>query len=80
MFSVSGAARNSDLVIVLDGVNLEFTPRADVGLDRWHYEIQRPASLKQGTHTLTFSKGPTARDQQVQVCSIEVLEFGEEGQ
>ncbi|KIO27039.1 hypothetical protein M407DRAFT_73808 [Tulasnella calospora MUT 4182] len=93
LFSVSGAAQKSDLIILLDGRNVEFNPRKDIGRDRWHYEIrssrfalpknldsqaQTSGHLEEGTHELEFRLGPTAQSGQVQLCSVEILEFGDE--
>ncbi|KAG9019278.1 hypothetical protein FRB90_004547 [Tulasnella sp. 427] len=93
LFSVSGAAQKSDLIILLDGRNVEFSPRKDIGRDRWHYKIhsselalprnldsQVHASrgLEQGIHEIEFRLGPTAQSRQVQICSVEILEFGNE--
>ncbi|KAG8965554.1 hypothetical protein FRC00_000030 [Tulasnella sp. 408] len=93
LFSVSGAAQKSDLIILLDGRNVEFNPRKDIGRDRWHYEVhssrfalpknldspaQTSGHLEEGTHEIEFRLGPTAQSGQVQLCSVEILEFGDE--
>lgn len=93
LFSVSGAAQKSDLIILLDGRNVEFNPRKDIGRDRWHYEIHSSKSalprnldsqahasgnLEEGMHEIEFRLGPTAHSGQVQLCSVEILEFGDE--
>ncbi|KAG8944519.1 hypothetical protein FRC04_001741 [Tulasnella sp. 424] len=93
LFSVSGAAQKSDLIILLDGRNVEFNPRKDIGRDRWHYEIHSSKSalprnldsqahasghLEEGMHEIEFYLGPTAHSGQVQLCSVEILEFGDE--
>ncbi|KAG8927206.1 hypothetical protein FRC01_007830 [Tulasnella sp. 417] len=93
LFSVSGAAQKSDLIILLDGRNVEFNPRKDIGRDRWHYEIhssrlalprnldsqaQTSGHLEEGTHEIEFRLGPTAQSGQVQLCSVEIIEFGDE--
>lgn len=93
LFSVSGAAQKSDLIILLDGRNVEFNPRKDIGRDRWHYEIHSSKSalprnldsqahasghLEEGMHEIEFYLGPTAHSGQVQLCSVEILEFGNE--
>jgi len=77
-FSVSGMPLSSDLLVILDGVDLKFTPRVDVQIDRWFYEVPSPQPLSKGTHNLTFVAGPTSHQGVAQLCSVEILEYGNE--
>ncbi|KIL67724.1 hypothetical protein M378DRAFT_185341 [Amanita muscaria Koide BX008] len=79
-FSLSGLPSKSDLAIELDGVVLDWTPRPDIGLDRWHYDIQRHSALNPGVHQLRFSLLNGERQGIAQLCSVEILEFGDESE
>jgi hypothetical protein len=75
-FSLSGLPRNTDLTVRLDGVNVGWEPRAEVGVDRWHYDILRDSALSEGTHNLTFSLEEGAIEGLAQLCSFEIIEYG----
>lgn len=79
-FSLSGLPEKNDLTISLDGEVLEWTPRPDIGLDRWHYDIHRDATLSGGEHELKFTLKNKDREGVAQLCSAEILEFGDESE
>jgi hypothetical protein len=75
-FSLSGAPRASDLLVELDGEDLGWTPRNDVGVDRWHYDIMVNSALAEGEHELIFALGSTGQEGLLQLCSFEIIEYG----
>lgn len=77
-FSLSGLPEASDLRVELDGVDLNWVPKDGLGLDRWHYDIQRAVGLSDGEHTLSFTLLNPERQGVAQLCSAEILEFGDE--
>ncbi|KAF8583338.1 hypothetical protein K439DRAFT_1653512 [Ramaria rubella] len=79
-FSLSGLPAAEDLKVYLDGEDLEWKPRPDVHLDRWHYDIYRAQALAGGSHTLSFALGESAREGTAQLCSAEIIEYGDENQ
>jgi len=79
-FSLSGLPEEADLAIELDGVALHWTPRPDIGLDRWHYDIRRQFPLNYGEHQLKFTLLNSERKDIAQLCSVEILEFGDESE
>src|SRR5258706_2345126 len=79
-FSLSGAPRASDLLVRLDDEDLGWTPREDVGVDRWHYDIMVNSALMEGEHELRFTLGSTAQEGLLQLCSFEVIEYGSDSE
>jgi len=79
-FSLSGIPRASDLSVELDGVDLGWVPREDIGMDRWHYDIYRESGLSDGVHELKFTLHHKETEGRAQLCSVEILEFGDEMQ
>ena len=79
-FSLSGIPYANDLVVSLDGRDLHWKPRKDIGIDRWHYDIRVDASLEPGEHKLTFRLKSKEAEGQAQLCSVEILEFGDENE
>jgi len=77
-FSLSGLPDKRDLKVELDGTNLCWTPRADIGLDRWHYDIHRDQVLSAGEHEVKFTLENAGREGVAQLCSVEILEFGDD--
>ncbi|KAH9932711.1 IgA peptidase M64-domain-containing protein [Epithele typhae] len=75
-FSLSGLPSASDLSVTLDGKDLGWVPRTDIGLDRWHYDIKLETPMDGGEHVLNFTLLSDAREGVAQLCSVEVLEFG----
>ena len=75
-FSLSGLPDEDDLSVTIDGKQLAWTPRKDIGVDRWHYDIHREESLKGGEHELRFELKNKRREGVAQLCSAEILEFG----
>jgi hypothetical protein len=60
----------------LDGADLRWAPRKDIGRDRWHYDIQLDTALGEGAHEVAFELRSKKREGDAQLCSVEVLEFG----
>lgn len=79
-FSLSGIPVAGDLKVELDGVDLEWVPRADIGLDRWHYDIHQSGALAAGPHEVKFTLANNEREGMAQLCSVEILEFGNENE
>lgn len=79
-FSLSGIPRESDLVVLVDGEDIEWKPHTDIGMDRWHYDIFRNKSLLEGIHNFTFSLGESAAVGKAQLCNLEVIEYGSEAE
>ncbi|KAJ7644444.1 IgA peptidase M64-domain-containing protein [Roridomyces roridus] len=79
-FSVSGLPKATDLKVDLDGIDLDWVPRPNIGLDRWHYDVYREGGLDGGSHTLTFTLLNGAREPAAQICNAEILEFGDESE
>jgi len=75
-FSLSGLPERTDLAIALDGVNLDWSPKDGLGVDRWHYDIDIPTALSEGEHVLSFTLQNRERQGIAQLCSTEILEFG----
>ncbi|OBZ71631.1 hypothetical protein A0H81_08541 [Grifola frondosa] len=77
-FSLSGLPEKDDLTVELDGADLQWTPRQDVGIDRWHYDVHRDSVLSDGEHEVKFTLKVKDREGVAQLCSVEILEFGNE--
>jgi hypothetical protein len=76
-FSLAGIPSGRDMSVQLDGHDLGWVPRADIGVDRWHYNIYVNHSLSKGEHEVKFQL-KNAELEQPQLCSVEVLEYGSE--
>lgn len=79
-FSLSGLPEEDDLTVELDGEHLLWTPRDDIGVDRWHYDVHRNQALGDGEHELKFKLNNKNREGVAQLCSAEVLEFGDQSE
>ena len=79
-FSLSGIPNKEDLRVELDGKDIGWTPQPGVGLDRWHYDIHSPEGVKLdgGQHEIAFYLGPNANSKIAQLCSVEIVEYGDE--
>jgi hypothetical protein len=77
-FSLSGLSHQEDLQVLLDGVDLGWVPKPGIGLDRWHYDIHSPNGLAPGYHELNFTLVNEKQEGVAQLCSAEILEFGNE--
>jgi hypothetical protein len=75
-FSLSGIPETDHLSITLDGEELKWQPRPDVQLDRWHYDLYRSGPLAAGSHKLSFTLGEKALEGTAQLCSAEIIEYG----
>jgi hypothetical protein len=79
-FSLSGIPNESDLKVEIDGEDLHWTPRVDIGIDRWHYDIPRKGMLVEGDHEVKFTLLKGGKEGVAQLCSVEVLEFGNDSE
>jgi hypothetical protein len=77
-FSLSGLPEKEDLAVKLDGKDIGWAPRKDIGVDRWHYDLYVDKKLAEGEHEVSFELKEKDREGRAQLCSVEVLEFGEE--
>ncbi|KDR82463.1 hypothetical protein GALMADRAFT_237795 [Galerina marginata CBS 339.88] len=77
-FSLAGIPKKEDLRVTLDGVDLGWVPRAEIGMDRWFYDFYSPDNLKPGKHGLEFSLLNGKNEGSSQLCSAEILEYGNE--
>ena len=77
-FSLSGLPEASDLTVELDGEDLGWRPRQDIGVDRWHYDVYLDGGLTDDEHEVKFTLNNAAREGIAQLCSVEILEFGNE--
>ncbi|KAK7689832.1 hypothetical protein QCA50_006471 [Cerrena zonata] len=75
-FSLSGLPNVNDLNVTIDGEQLNWSPRKDIGVDRWHYDIHRNSTLEDGEHEVKFELKNKDREGVAQLCSAEILEFG----
>ncbi|KAI0718188.1 IgA peptidase M64-domain-containing protein [Cerioporus squamosus] len=79
-FSLSGIPDAKDLTVELDGTDLGWVPRGDIGVDRWHYDIKINETLEGGEHEVKFTLKSKEREGEAQLCSVEILEFGDESE
>jgi len=77
-FSLSGLPRAEDLKVTLDGEDLDWKPKPGIGVDRWHYDIYREIGLEGGEHVLSFTLQSSGDESIAQLCSFEILEYGNE--
>lgn len=77
-FSLSGLPSRDDLTILFDGVDLQWVPRKDIGVDRWHYDAYKDTPLSAGMHEISFALKNRELEGGAQLCSVEVLEYGTE--
>jgi len=77
-FSLSGIPNKEDLRVTLDGVNLKWEPKPGVGRDRWFYNYRFDKALPGGKHQLNFSLLNDKIQGAAQLCSAEILEYGDE--
>ncbi|KAG7088771.1 hypothetical protein E1B28_012737 [Marasmius oreades] len=75
-FSLSGLPAKTDMKLELDGVDLNWEPKPDVGMDRWFYDMYRDMPLEAGKHQVKFTLKNMELEGDAQMCSLEVLEFG----
>jgi hypothetical protein len=77
-FSLSGLPERSDLKVEVDDTDLEWVPRMDIGFDRWHYDVNRAHSLGPKEHEVKFTLVNGDREGVAQLCSVEIIEYGNE--
>lgn len=74
--SLSGIPDKEHLRVSLDENDIGWTPRKDIGIDRWFYDLIYNQPLEGGLHSLTFELLKGARIGEAQLCSVEVIEYG----
>ncbi len=79
-FSLSGMPAASDLVDTLVYANLHWATRANIGVERGHYDIKLNRTLAEGEHEVKFTLKNKKTEGEAQLCSVEVLEFGDESE
>lgn len=79
-FSLSGLPDAQDLIVTLDEDDLQWQPKVGISLDRWHYDIHRNEPLDGGAHNLSFSLRNASLAGVAQLCSVEIIEFGNENE
>ena len=77
-FSLSGLPLASHLHVTLDGKDINWKPRPDIGVDRRFYDAYHEWALEEGEHELVFWLGDDADERIAQLCSFEILEYGDE--
>ncbi|KAL0059217.1 hypothetical protein AAF712_014063 [Marasmius tenuissimus] len=78
--SLSGLPERTDLRVELDGKDLEWKPKEGLGVDRWHYDFHQDEGLEGGEHEVSFTLLNEEREGLAQMCSVEILEFGDENE
>lgn len=76
--SQSGLPAKTDFRVELDGVDLGWSPPADIGIDRYFSDYLGNFGLKGGQHELRFTLLNAQREGSAQLGSVEVEEFGDE--
>ncbi|QRV80110.1 peptidase family M64 protein [Ceratobasidium sp. AG-Ba] len=80
-FSLSAVPDAKTLDIRLDGKKVSWEAKPGVGVDRWFYDVwinDREGGLRNGTHELSFALQQGGREGLAQLCSVEVIEYGNE--
>jgi hypothetical protein len=73
--SLSGVPDDSHLGITLDGDIVTWKANPEIGLDRWFYDIPI-IKLGNDTHELKFALEEEGKEGLAQLCSVEVIEYG----
>ncbi|KIJ54835.1 hypothetical protein M422DRAFT_24726 [Sphaerobolus stellatus SS14] len=66
--------------LVQISLNLGWEPKPGIEMDRWYYDFYREEALKGGEHELTFELGDSAEEGKAQLCSAEIIEYGDENE
>lgn len=77
-FSLAGIPGKGDLRVTLDGTDLGWEPRMAIGMDRWFYNFESSEGLNLGKHELKFELLQGEHLGSAQLCSAEILEYGDE--
>ncbi|CAE6438210.1 unnamed protein product [Rhizoctonia solani] len=75
--SLSGIPDESHLEISLNNTLATWKTNPVVGIDRWFYDIPM-GKLENGTHELKFVLKKQGKEELAQLCSVEVIEYGNE--
>lgn len=79
-FSLSGVPNATTLKISLDSKEISWKANEAVKLDRWFYDLPiygDKGGLSQGSHELAFELQESGREGLAQLCSVEVIEYGD---
>ncbi|KAG9124091.1 hypothetical protein FRC07_012863 [Ceratobasidium sp. 392] len=82
-FSLSAVPDAQALQIKLDGKAISWMAKPGVGLDRWFYDVwiyEKQTGLHNGTHELLFALQKDGKEGLAQLCSVEVIEYGNENE
>ncbi|KZV70411.1 hypothetical protein PENSPDRAFT_651554 [Peniophora sp. CONT] len=74
--SLSGLPHSGALSVLIDGEDVGWEAKEDLGLDRWHYDIYRDVALSGGPHEIAFKLNDASLEGHAQLCSVEILEYG----
>ncbi|CAJ2502536.1 Uu.00g099300.m01.CDS01 [Anthostomella pinea] len=77
-FSVSGMTASTDLRAEIDGKDVGWAIKPEVGVDRYIYNMKMDKGLAPGEHEVKFSLLNEAIEGSAQLCNLEVMEYGEE--
>lgn len=75
-FSISGVTASSDLRVDIDGNDIGWEIRPNIGLDRWIYTYKFEDALAPGRHTLSFTLLNGEVEGTAQLCNLQILEYG----
>ncbi|KAG8729221.1 hypothetical protein FRC12_021169 [Ceratobasidium sp. 428] len=78
-YSLSAVPDAKALEIKLDGETISWEAKPGVGLDRWFYDVwvnEKKSGLRNGTHELSFALQEGGKERLAQLCSVEVIEYG----
>ena len=79
-FSLSGLPHSGALSVLVDDEDIGWQAKPGLGLDRWHYDIKINQTLAGGEHEVAFTLKNADREGVAQLCSVEILEFGDESE
>jgi hypothetical protein len=79
-FSLSGVPNSTAVKISLDKQEVQWEANKDVKLDRWFYDLpvygEEQGGLPQGSHELSFNLQENGLEGLAQLCSVELIEYG----
>ncbi len=75
---LSGLPTKEDLIVSIDGEDMKWEPKEDLGIDRWHYTIHRDYPLSAGNHDLVIHLQASGNETISRLYSYEILEFGDD--
>ncbi|KAI2619552.1 IgA peptidase M64-domain-containing protein [Hypomontagnella submonticulosa] len=76
--SVSGMTATKDLLVAIDGKDVGWEINPAVGVDRFIYNMKKDEAITAGEHEFTVTLLNEELQGTAQLCSLEVIEYGEE--